>query len=83
MLGARAHLCGMTVDTSTALPAASSGSDDGGPCPAGRAATAGGRLAAASRAAQGLPVTVDDAAVLARLRDLCSAPRAPQPGRCG
>ncbi|MDR1186116.1 MAG: hypothetical protein LBK95_01460 [Bifidobacteriaceae bacterium] len=45
-------------------------------------ATAGGRLAAVSRAAQGLPATVSDPAVLARLRDLCGLPRPPLVGRC-
>jgi len=33
------------------------------------------RLALLSRAAQGFPETVDDPVVLARLRDLCAAPR--------
>lgn len=37
--------------------------------------TLGARLAAASRQAQGLPATVDDPAVLAELRGLCTAPR--------
>lgn len=37
--------------------------------------TLGARLAAASRHAQGLPATVDDPAVLAELRGLCTAPR--------
>ncbi|WP_193095621.1 hypothetical protein [Brevibacterium sp. FME17] len=37
--------------------------------------TLGARLAAASRQAQGLPTTVDDPAVLAELRGLCTAPR--------
>jgi len=41
------------------------------------AATPGARLAAVSRAAQGFPATVDDPAVLTRLRDLCTAPRPP------
>ncbi|KAB1658134.1 hypothetical protein [Pseudoclavibacter sp. CFCC 11306] len=37
--------------------------------------TLGARLAAASRQTQGLPSTVDDPAVLAELRGLCTAPR--------
>jgi hypothetical protein len=77
-LGARAHLRGMTIDTRIALSEA----DDHGPCPVTLETSLGGRLAAASRAAQGRPATVDDAAVLARLGDLCAAPRPPQTGRC-
>jgi hypothetical protein len=38
-------------------------------------ATLGARLAAASRRAQGLATAVDDPAVLAELRGLCTAPR--------
>lgn len=38
-------------------------------------ATLGARLAAASRRAQGFATVVDDPAVLAGLRGLCTAPR--------
>jgi hypothetical protein len=40
-------------------------------------ASPGARLAALSRAAQGLGPVVVDSVVLAALRDLCSAPRSP------
>lgn len=40
-----------------------------------RASALGAGLAASSRRAQGLATAVDDPAVLAELRDLCSLPR--------
>jgi len=61
-----AHLTGMTI-TAPAIPEA----DLHEP----RTATPGARLALASRAAQGFPATVDDPVVLARLQNLCAAPR--------
>ena len=54
------------MGTHTANPATSASSDD---------ATLGARLAAASRSAQGFTTAVDDPAVLAELRGLCTAPR--------
>ena len=42
-------------------------------------ATLGARLAAASRRAQGFTTAVDDPAVLAELRGLCTVPRPKNP----
>ncbi|MDR1635584.1 MAG: hypothetical protein LBS27_11860 [Bifidobacteriaceae bacterium] len=66
-----AHLCGVptTTITSARVPTVK-------PCARERPpATPGARLASVSRAAQGFAATVDDPAVIARLRDLCAAPR--------
>ncbi|MDR1117834.1 MAG: hypothetical protein LBL01_00860 [Bifidobacteriaceae bacterium] len=66
----------MTTTANTARTAAPPVAGDGAPGHARpAAATAGAALAAASRAAQGLPAAVSDPGVLARLRDLCAAPR--------
>lgn len=58
------------MSTYTETPAATSTAPTPSPD-----ATLGARLAAASRHAQGLATAVNDPAVLAKLRGLCTAPR--------
>ncbi|MDR1187830.1 MAG: hypothetical protein LBK95_10315 [Bifidobacteriaceae bacterium] len=72
----------MTIDTCADPTAASPSHDGRGALPVWPAATTPGRLAAMSRTAQGFDPTVTDPAALARLRDLCAAPRPPQTSRC-
>lgn len=61
------------MSTRTDSPAATSTAPIA-PAPSS-ASTLGARLAAASRHAQGFTTVVDDPAVLAGLRGLCTAPR--------
>ncbi|SJN34375.1 hypothetical protein FM104_08415 [Microbacterium esteraromaticum] len=58
------------MSTRTDIPATASTAPAPSPV-----ATLGARLAAASRRAQGFTTVVDDPAVLAELRGLCTAPR--------
>jgi hypothetical protein len=73
-----AHLPDMTTTTPLTLPAtAGTGAVSAVPVLSPEPASLGARLAASSRAAQGLGPTVTDPDVLARLQEMCATPRPP------